>query len=259
MPVTHAFVSAVADGADTTLVRPGDWNADHVTPSILLAQGTITDPAFNLESTVTWNDAADTFTAWKLNITNTNSAAASKLVDLQLGGTTYFDIRKDGYTRVRAVNGTSPALFDVTDTAGNIFFSAGRGSGDVYFRNNLLDISTDGGTFALIGSSGRMLIGNSGGTGSLEFRPDTVSTGDALIARQAVGQMVVTDKFVFKESSTNPSAGDLTSGANAKDRLAIYMKGDKLVFAYNDSGTVTYVTLDLDGSDITWAHGTSAP
>lgn len=27
--VKHAFVSAIADGADATLVRPSNWNADH--------------------------------------------------------------------------------------------------------------------------------------------------------------------------------------------------------------------------------------
>lgn len=30
MAVKHAFTSAKADGADNTLVQPGDWNADHV-------------------------------------------------------------------------------------------------------------------------------------------------------------------------------------------------------------------------------------
>ena len=30
MPVEHAFVSAKSDGGDATLVRPSDWNADHV-------------------------------------------------------------------------------------------------------------------------------------------------------------------------------------------------------------------------------------
>lgn len=29
MAVTHSKVSAVSDGADTDLVRPSDWNADH--------------------------------------------------------------------------------------------------------------------------------------------------------------------------------------------------------------------------------------
>jgi hypothetical protein len=28
--ITHAFVSGIADGADTTLVRPVDWNATHI-------------------------------------------------------------------------------------------------------------------------------------------------------------------------------------------------------------------------------------
>lgn len=29
MALNHPFVSAIADGADTTLVRPSDWNAGH--------------------------------------------------------------------------------------------------------------------------------------------------------------------------------------------------------------------------------------
>lgn len=30
MGLTHAKVSAIADGTDDTLIRPSDWNADHV-------------------------------------------------------------------------------------------------------------------------------------------------------------------------------------------------------------------------------------
>jgi len=29
MPVTHPFVSAIANGTNTNLVRPVDWNAQH--------------------------------------------------------------------------------------------------------------------------------------------------------------------------------------------------------------------------------------
>ena len=32
MPTKHQFSSAVADGADATLVQPGDWNDIHVSP-----------------------------------------------------------------------------------------------------------------------------------------------------------------------------------------------------------------------------------
>lgn len=29
MSITHVFVSAIADGADTSVVRPSNWNASH--------------------------------------------------------------------------------------------------------------------------------------------------------------------------------------------------------------------------------------
>jgi hypothetical protein len=70
------------------------------TPRAVITQGTLTDPATNIDATVTWNDAADTFTAWKLNVTSTASAAASLLMDLQVGGSSKITVRKDGYTQV---------------------------------------------------------------------------------------------------------------------------------------------------------------
>lgn len=36
MPVKHAFVSAKSDGADSTLVRPSNWNANHNGPTTAL-------------------------------------------------------------------------------------------------------------------------------------------------------------------------------------------------------------------------------
>lgn len=35
MSVTHSFVSAKTDGADTSVVRPSDWNDDHVLTNIV--------------------------------------------------------------------------------------------------------------------------------------------------------------------------------------------------------------------------------
>ncbi len=48
----------------------------------------------------TWNNGAVTFTALLINITNTASAAASKLVDVQLSGSTYFAISAAGNTGI---------------------------------------------------------------------------------------------------------------------------------------------------------------
>lgn len=43
-----------------------------------------------------WNDAGTTFTAIKMNVTDTASNAASLLMDLQVGGVSRFRTRKDG-------------------------------------------------------------------------------------------------------------------------------------------------------------------
>jgi hypothetical protein len=44
----------------------------------------------------TWNAGAETFTGWKLNVTDTASAAASLLMDLQVGGTYKLKVTKAG-------------------------------------------------------------------------------------------------------------------------------------------------------------------
>lgn len=63
---------------------------------LTLASGTITasQPVLNLSQT--WNAAGVTFTGAKINITDTASAAASLLVDFQVGGTSIFSVDKTG-------------------------------------------------------------------------------------------------------------------------------------------------------------------
>lgn len=41
MVMFHQFVSAVADGADATVVRPSNWNDEHYTPRTLTASAVI--------------------------------------------------------------------------------------------------------------------------------------------------------------------------------------------------------------------------
>lgn len=53
-----------------------------------------TQNIFNL--TDTWNNVATTFTAIKMNATDTASAAGSLLIDLQVGGTSQFKVSKAG-------------------------------------------------------------------------------------------------------------------------------------------------------------------
>ncbi len=60
------------------------------------AAGTLTGAQTVMNSSATWNNAATTFTGWLLNITDTNSATGSLLMDLKTGGSTRFNVRKQG-------------------------------------------------------------------------------------------------------------------------------------------------------------------
>lgn len=55
---------------------------------------TASNPVLNLSQT--WNNAGVAFTALKLNVTDTASAAGSLLLDLQVGGASKFNVNKNG-------------------------------------------------------------------------------------------------------------------------------------------------------------------
>lgn len=82
--------------------------------------GTITadTPMFN--GTQTWNNGAVTFTGIKANITNTASAAASMLMDLQVGGTSLFSVAPTG-----GVGGVGPMVKIGTGSTTNVGFQIG--------------------------------------------------------------------------------------------------------------------------------------
>lgn len=88
----------------------------------------------------TWNDVGTTFTAIKMDVTNTNSAAGSLLFDLQVGSSSRFAITKDGNVSLgedvaapdtRTISAQS-VITGTLNTAGQDFTiqgSAGTGSG----------------------------------------------------------------------------------------------------------------------------------
>lgn len=67
-----------------------------------IALGTITDPANILALTATWNDAADTFDAIDVNITDTASATTSRIINLRVGGTSQFSVARTGILTARS-------------------------------------------------------------------------------------------------------------------------------------------------------------
>src|SRR3990167_4916281 len=110
--------------------------------SLTLTQGTITSDLNVLSATSTWNSAGVTFTAWELNVTDTASAAGSLLIDLQVGGTTQFNVTKAG--AVTTVGAISPsandgaALGSATVSWADLFLASG---GIINFANGDVTIT----------------------------------------------------------------------------------------------------------------------
>ncbi|MDR6305896.1 parallel beta-helix repeat protein [Nitrobacter vulgaris] len=61
--------------------------------------------------------------------------------------------------------------------------------------------------------------------------------------------------IIADEQDADPTTAEL----DANDSVAFYSKANKLVFAYNNAGTMTYLSLPLDGSSTAWTHSTVAP
>lgn len=72
----------------------------------------------------TWNNVATTFTGWKVNVTDTASASASLLADLQVGGTSKFNVRKDGTVFM----GLAGSTWSFSDSGGGVLVIANSGT-----------------------------------------------------------------------------------------------------------------------------------
>ena len=109
-----------------------------------------------LDLSQTWNNTAVTFTGLKLNVTDTASASGSLLMDLQIGGTSLFEINKRGSILFKSRFGnagtSTGAFFDYHPNAGIIAGSGNSGSG-WYFGG------ADQGTYTAVGISGGSVIG----------------------------------------------------------------------------------------------------
>jgi hypothetical protein len=79
--------------------------------------------------TDTWNNAGTVFTSIGMNITNTNSAALSRLLDLQIGGSPVFQVAKD----------TSANLFNAYTSDTNYE------KGGMFWASNVFKIGTQKG------------------------------------------------------------------------------------------------------------------
>jgi hypothetical protein len=158
------LIQLLAGGSNRFLVRKDglttittSGNVDALT----INHGTLTAGALAINTTATWNAAA-AFTHWKANVTDTNSNAGSKLIQLQIGGSDRFAVTKEG--RVSISQGTLLSAWQA------ILTSATWNAGGTTFDHILCNVTDTASSInsrlinLQIGSSSRFVVRKDGQT-----------------------------------------------------------------------------------------------
>lgn len=68
-------------------------------------------------------------------------------------------------------------------------------------------------------------------------------------------------RLVQEQQQLDAAEKQLRDARTSRSRLPApaYNKNNKLVFAFNNAGTMTYVSIALDGAATTWTQSTTAP
>jgi len=114
--ITGALVApsdllAVVDVSDTTMAASGTTKVITREELQVYAAGVLTSDKKLQDLSATWNNGAVAFTGIKLNVTNTASNVASKLVDLQVGGSSVFHVTPSGMAVAKALTYSSGTSF----------------------------------------------------------------------------------------------------------------------------------------------------
>lgn len=144
-----ALATATAAGSDTQVhynssgAYAGDsgFTYSATNKAVTLGGATVTtsNPVLNLSQT--WNAGAVTFTGLKLNVTDTASASASLLADLQVGGSSKFSVNKSGNVSAAgtlAVTGAATLSSTLGVTGALTASSTLAVTGDATFDTNTL-------------------------------------------------------------------------------------------------------------------------
>lgn len=224
-PTANSAVALTVNG--TSGLTPGN--------ALTIAQGTITTTAAQaLGITGTWNDSGTTHTLIKADLTDTASAAASLLFDLQVASTSKLSVTKAGaLTTASTVNGAT--------------LSGGTLSGGSLSATAVNGLSVASGTVSVGTWNGTAITSTYGGTGlnsSSSTGVATVSTGTWSISSSLGATLGGTGQ-------TTVTTGDLLygSGSNTWGKLADVATGSVLISggvgvapSWSNSPTVTSLT-----------------
>ena len=214
----------------------GNTTPAAITATTLAANnGTITASAPVLDLSQTWNASGTTFTALRLNATNTASASASLLMDLQTSGTSQFSVRRDGRITLPLSGGgiqigTGSALIDAVGGS-----TIGIRACQLGWDNNAIGIANQ--TFIL--GDAANVISQRNGTAAQEYRLHGAYSSSTNYQRMTV-------KSVKQTLSALSGASATTTGTFIPDGAVVV-------------GVTTRVTTLLTGaSGYTIGDGTDA-
>lgn len=209
----------------------------------------------------TWNAGAQTFTAFKVNMTDTASAAGSKLADLQIGGSSRFAVSKAGAgTFASTITATGATLSSfagsgvgcvAVDNTGLLSFLAAApftGCTQVDFPNNWSGIQT----FA-------------GGTASVAINVDSASeivtiTGAAPSATTNYDVLTQSVQYYTTNAANNWTLNIRGSSSSTMDTVMATGQSVTFVMLATQGGTAYYnnvVQVDGTTSGVTtkWQGG----
>jgi len=184
--------------------------------------------AFIYDLSDTWNAGGTIFTAIKMNVTDTASAAASRLIDLQVGGTTRFGVNKTGQVEFSLGAVGTPSLSPVSDTNTGMWFPAA----------DTIAWSTAGSERMRILSTGEVGIGTStpGSFGKLEVLGSGY-TAFSVASSDASGVRVVLAANAASEARINVTSNHpLATFVNGAERMRVTAAGNVGI------GTATFGT-----------------
>jgi hypothetical protein len=257
LAITHTFVSAVADGADATLVRPSNWNADHT-----IAAGTITAAQLSFDvATQAELDAhaaaADPHTGYRLESadhTHASSGAQGGLIATlqESGGPTTLTLGAIPATTILARNGTNIVGLASGDQLGPPIILY-QGS-DATRNNNTTLLSTDlvfPGAANGIYAVALHLFYTSGTTPDIKFGMLGTATTTGSVGLQTVA---TTTTGLTGDVQTGRMTNFTTPGTIARGgggALGVYCPGGGIIRMGATGGTVTlqFAQQTADASD----------
>ena len=199
------FTGGTAQNFNITDGSANRFVVDSTNGSTSVTQGTLSLDYPVLNATSTWNNSGIDFTSLRVNITDTQSASSSKLVDLQVGGVSKFVVSKAGFGTFASdvkINGTTTSS---STTTGALVVSGGVGiASNVYIGGSLNVTANQTLTGNLIvqgntnlGDSGSdilTVIGVSTFTGSITHSGVFTNIGGAIIDNIGISSNVISTK-----------------------------------------------------------------